>query len=91
METQTDTQITDKEKAVLNSIPNSEYIDFEKDDRRVINFPTWTFTCEDSGIKGKALSGVISSLVKKGLVGVESSSKGEETIWLTEKGFNTIN
>ena len=84
------TQITYNEKAVLESIPSSEYISLEKNDKRVINLPTWTFTCEDSGIKGKPLSGVISSLVKKGLVGVENKEK-DETIWLTKKGFEAIN
>lgn len=83
-------QLTQKEKAVLESIPSSEFICLEKNNPFVINLPTWTFTCEDSGIKGKALSGVISSLTKKGLVGIENEKEGD-TIWLTKKGFEAIN
>jgi hypothetical protein len=84
-------QLTQKEKAVLESIPASEFICLEKNDLSVINLPTWTFTCEDSGIKGKALSGVISSLTKKGFVGIENEPSEGDSIWLTKKGFEAIN
>ena len=81
--------ITEKELAVLNSIPSSEYVCLEKTDKTLIRFPTWTFTCEDSGYKGKTLSGIISSLVKKGLVETQIED-GNDTICLTEKGFEAI-
>ena len=83
-------KITPNELEVLLSIINNDYQTFDKSDRALIKSPTWTFVCEDSGIKGKSLSGVISSLTQKGLVG--STLDGEDsTIWITEAGYNALN
>jgi DNA-binding MarR family transcriptional regulator len=58
----------------------------------MINQPTWTFVCEDSGVKGKSLSGVISSLSKKGLVESDFDGKNvsDSTILITEAGYNAL-
>ena len=57
------------------------------------NQEIWTDLINDaeypSGIEGKALSGVCSSLVKKGLMkSFTGFEKGESTVMLTEEGFN---
>ena len=85
-----DCNLTQNEKVVIEAIIDNEYICHERNDENLINYPVWTFVCEDSGIKGKSLSGVIPSLTQKGLV--ESSQDGNDsTIWLTRKGFEKIN
>lgn len=85
--------ITEKELAVLESIIDNDYQSFEKSDRDLINSPTWLFVCENSGVEGKQLSGVVSSLTKKGLVGSELDKKrsADSTIWITELGFEVLN
>jgi DNA-binding MarR family transcriptional regulator len=82
--------LTDKEISVLYTIINNEYQTFDSTDYRLINSPTWTFICEDSGYKGKTLSGIISSLSKRGVI--ESELDGNNsTIWITEYGFKVLN
>lgn len=85
--------ITSKEHAVLLSIINNDYQTFDVSDRGLVNSPTWTFVCEDSGISGKELSGVISSLTKKGLVKSDLDRKriNDSTIWITKEGFRALN
>jgi hypothetical protein len=82
--------ITSNELKVLLSIINNDYQTFDKSDRELIGSSTWTFVCEDSGIKGKSLSGTISSLTQKGLVGSTLGGK-DSTIWITEAGYNELN
>lgn len=88
--------ITSNEAAVLQAIATNCY--------NVLNYgvPTcfeeanqeiWTNLINDakypSGIEGKALSGVCSSLVKKGLIhSFTGFEKGDATVALTEEGFN---
>lgn len=88
--------ITSNEAAVLRAIATNCY--------NVMNYgvPTcyedanqeiWTDLINDaecpSGIEGKALSGVCSSLVKKGLMkSFTGFEKGEATVMMTEEGFN---
>ena len=83
-------KITENELNVLLSIINNDYQTFDKSDRALIKSPTWTFVCEDSGIKGKSLSGTISSLSQKGLIGSTLDGK-DSTIWITEAGYIEIN
>jgi DNA-binding MarR family transcriptional regulator len=84
--------VTEKELAVLKSIINNDYQTFDIEDKNMINQPTWTFVCEDSGVKGKSLSGVISSLSKKGLVESDYDGKNvsDSTILITEAGYNAL-
>jgi hypothetical protein len=77
------------ELEVLLSIINNDYQTFDKSDKALIESATWTFVCEDSGIKGKSLSGVISSLTQKGLVG-STLDGNDSTIWITELGFEAL-
>ena len=86
-------KITPNELEVLLSIIDNDYQTFDKSDRNLIDAGTWTFVCEDSGIKGKSLSGVISSLTQKGLVGSTTTTVGSKygTIWITEAGYNALN
>ena len=83
-------KITENELKVLLTIINNDYQTFDKSDRELIKSPTWTFVCEDSGIRGKSLSGVISSLTQKGLVGSKGAGN-DSTIWITEYGYIEIN
>lgn len=84
--------VTEKELTVLNAIISNDYQNFDVTDRGMINSPTWTFVCEDSGIKGKSLSGVISSLSKKGLVesDLDLLNSIDSTIYITEAGYNAL-
>lgn len=92
--------VTSKELAVLFGVARSEYQGADYNDASIIGVPVWTFSVEGPetnrvGVKGNALSGVISSLVEKGLVGVDADTadrgKSEPVIWLTQAGFDAIN
>jgi DNA-binding MarR family transcriptional regulator len=84
------TNLTTKENEVLLSIIQNDYQTYEPNDPALINSPTWTFVCEDSGYKGKTLSGIISSLTQKGLVSSHNDGN-DSTIYITEEGFNALN
>lgn len=73
-------RVTEKEKSVLEAISNSDY-DPEQ---------TWAWEpTQKSGLPPKSVPGVISSLVKKGLVW--SQGEGEEAeVGLTEAGFDAL-
>ncbi len=77
-----DASITELEEAILRGACFNEFNDCRE------GWATWTFTVIDnSGLDGKTASGVISSLVKKGLAHV-SQEKGEEDMFgLTEAGI----
>lgn len=71
--------LTPNEIKILNAMRNNEYSD-------ALEFSTWSFTAiENSGIEAKRARGVISSLVKKGLV-VATGSKEEEALSFTDLG-----
>lgn len=71
--------LTSKEIKILNAMRNNEYSD-------ALEFSTWSFTAiENSGIEAKKARGVISSLVKKGLI-VATGSKDEEALSFTDLG-----
>lgn len=78
-------KLTVMEIKVLNAMRQNEYNDALQD------YPcgTWSFTAIDnSGIKPKIARGVISSLVKKGLVSVtpQSGPEDPEVIGFTKEG-----
>lgn len=83
------TTTTDKERIVLRAIARSEYQSSDSSDESIIGDHVWTFSVETPEVKGKALSGVISSLCQKGLVEV-GESEGDDTIGLTRAGFDAI-
>ena len=79
--------VTESEFAVLRGIDKSDFGD-------VLNSGAWTFdVAEKSGVNGKSLSGVSSSLVTKGLVFVgdaEGNGKARDLyIGMTREGFET--
>jgi hypothetical protein len=83
------TNITSNEAEVLNAILKSDYqVADEKD--QVVGYAVWTFSVADYvEAQGKAFSGVVSSLVKKGLVG--SQEDGDDSIiWITNEGWDAI-
>lgn len=43
-----------------------------------------------SGIEGRALSGVVSSLCQKGLLQIDGNSGRDACVRLTEQGFNEV-
>jgi len=71
--------ITDNERKVLTSLQHNDYED-----------GTWSWAINNSskpsGIEGPALSGVVSSLVKKGLVTSDEYDHGENVICITQAG-----
>jgi len=70
--------LTDLEKLVLEGINNSDYGSELGDE-----IWSWSINCS---VTGKMLSGVCSSLKKKGLI--DSRDDGEDsTTWLTELGI----
>ena len=74
-------KFTEKEKAVLKSMAFNHYGE---------GTCTWSWAMnesrEPSGIKGKELSGVIASLVKKGMFSVEGTGR-EGSINTTPAGW----
>lgn len=82
----TQVALTSLELAVLKGIDRNDFTD------GVLRAQIWTNCLDQSipadGPRGKALSGVVASLVKKGLVGVDNSStsKRDHTLWITEAG-----
>jgi hypothetical protein len=83
------TNITSNEAEVLNAILIS---DFQCSDEKnaVVGHAVWTWSVADQvEAKGKAFSGVISSLVKKNLAG--SQEDGDDSIiWITSEGWDAI-
>ena len=76
--------LTEHEKTVVKIIAKNEYSDFPGD-------PVWTFVIEDfTDLHSKQISGIVSSLTKKGLVGSFDEGK-DSTIWLTKKGVEEYN
>lgn len=80
--------VTHNEMAVLRSVLNNFYLD-STEGEAVINNGVWSNCINDSdtpsGIEGKALSGVVSSLVKKGLLGTNG-----ESVYLTRPGYEAV-
>lgn len=72
-------KLTELEKDVIIAIAKNEYSDNPGD-------PVWTFIIEDNtDLHSKQISGVVSSLTKKGLV--DSNDEGKDsTVWLTKNG-----
>lgn len=69
--------LTDLEKEVLTGINNSDYGDQLGD-------PIWSYSIDFAS--SKILSGVVSSLTKKGLVSSQDEGK-DSTVWLTDLGI----
>jgi hypothetical protein len=75
-------QFTEKEKAVINAIINSDYSSGD------ILDPVWMIEPSDCGFdNNKTLSGVISQLVQKGYVETGGTGKDAQIV-LTEKYAN---
>lgn len=70
--------LTELEKQVIKQINQSEYGSEMGD-------PVWSWSISGK-VKGKQLSGVVSSLVKKGLVGSDDKSDKDACTWLTKEG-----
>ena len=71
--------LTELEKQVIEGINNSDYGDGLGD-------PIWSGS-ENCAISGtKEITGVYSSLSKKGLIGVDGKGKDAQ-VWLTEAGI----
>lgn len=80
------TQLTPNEKELLLAIVNSEY----QDGDTVIDYPVWSDCLQYDciSLKRKAISGTMSSLVKKGLA--EVNDHNENTCWITSAGYELI-
>lgn len=89
-------KLTEKEIKILNGMRENEYNDALANDEGEYDFikhcGTWTFTAIDnSGLDAKIARGVISSLIKKGLVIANTVSNkarynDEDTIEFTRAG-----
>ena len=83
------TNLTTNEAEVLSAIIESEYqVSDEKDE--VIGHAVWMWNVSEAvTTQGKAFSGVISSLIKKGFAG--SQDEGDDAIiWVTYEGWNIL-
>tara|TARA_R110000803_G_scaffold201714_1_gene266580 strand:- start:34 stop:294 length:261 start_codon:yes stop_codon:yes gene_type:complete len=84
------TNLTTNEAEVLNAILESDYqVSDEKDE--VVGNAVWTWSVADYvEAQGKAFSGVVSSLVKKGFA--ETQENGNDSImWITSEGWDAAN
>lgn len=79
-------ELTANEVAVLKSLANNYYGDGQGG--------VWSWAVNDSdtpsGIEGKALSGVVGSLAKKGVVYSEKYSPKEDVIWFKPVALELI-
>lgn len=79
-------ELTSNEIAVMRSLANNFY--GERGDG------VWANAINDSvtpsGITGKALAGVVSSLCKKGLIVSDEYEKNEQVIWMRDIGRGYI-
>lgn len=79
-------QLTDNEKAVMRALANNHY--------GTDGDGVWSWAVNESatpsGIEGKALSGVVGSLVKKGLISSEEYERNEWVIWMKPAGAEYI-
>lgn len=84
--------VTNKERAVLESIADSEYHSGPRDDEQeIVDHAVYTFSVDPpEGCDRKSLPGIIASLVKKGLAWVDEY-EGDETVAINKKGFDIVN
>ena len=89
--------ITNKERIILTAIRDNEFQDgFRGTD--TVNHAIWTDCLNTDPINGHQVSGVISSLAKKKLIGHQEDRDGvrhgrrcsEGTVWLTSAGLTAI-
>jgi hypothetical protein len=76
---------TELEKRVLRGIAGSDYFDGYLETKAV-----WTFSIWTSDVRPEQRSGVVSSLVKKGIVTVETYEHDNDCIRLTNKGVKLV-
>lgn len=77
--------ITELEKKMLLAIPESDFAPGYFDEAPAVDdMNTWTFDV----VTNNQDKGVVSSLVKKGLVIVQDSGSDESVIFFTDKGFD---
>jgi hypothetical protein len=79
------TQMTELEKQVIEYCMHNDWLDGE----HPVGCPVWFIEESDVDMKPGQLSGVVASCVKKGFVTIDKSEKGNETITLTQLGFDT--
>jgi hypothetical protein len=83
------TQITENERKVLTAILHNYY----NSSVNPVDIEVWSLQIEDSqkpsGLHGRTISGVCSSLAKKGLVTTGGSGR-EQTIALTQAGYDEV-
>ena len=78
------TNITEKELEILEQLANHEM----HDGRDPVESQIWFECLVDLTFSGKALSGVISSCVKKDLIGtMDLHAPKDATVWITAKGM----
>lgn len=73
-------QLTELEKEVLEGINNSDY-------GNTLGEAIWSSSIKHKVAGSKIISGVVSSLSKKGLTGHDGAGN-EKTVWLTAEGIN---
>lgn len=78
--------LTKMERDVLNAVVGSEFHDGNDP---VDNFVWFDCVSDDLSIKGKTLSGVVSSLVQKGFVRTQDEGR-EAVIAITRAGFEAL-
>jgi len=80
------TKLTDLESKVLKNIFESEY--HSSIPENAMDTSTWYFCAAGYSIDPKTVRGVVTSLVKKGLVIVfEEKNPDDSTIRMTDEGF----
>ena len=79
--------ITAKEKDVLQVILNNEF-----NDEHLYDYPVWISVVQDYAVtKGRAFAGVVSSLVQKELVTVNSDDSNDGTISVNKSAKRLLN
>jgi len=83
-------RITKNKHTVLTAICQSDF----NDDVTVVGHDVWTFSVTDKlpdKLYGKTFSGIVSSLIKKGLAeSIDDYDSGDGCIAITQTGLNAI-
>lgn len=82
--------LNQNEVEVLRGITKSEYQGGYGE--YVINYPIWSFSIEYvcENVTGKQISGYVSALKKKGMVGCRKDKGDDETCWITRAGYDYL-
>jgi hypothetical protein len=83
------TKLTNNEIKALQGILKSDFMDGATEAKDVVNKPVWTWSANTFENK-RTYSGVVASLVKKGLVVCSDMGTEDACLQMTQEGFDAL-